>query len=518
MITAIQNLIHHRHRDHHRRHQVQPNYLDRQFGPRESHESSGRKHVVIVMNAMKEFSVATLEWVLQNIELDASCTITLLGVKPWLTYVFSCKTETDVWTANMKDLLNMKDTDEWKCSLRCQKAQELVNLCLKYGVTPQIKTEQGFPKRLLVLDRVAKAYATWVVFDRHHKKKHIEHVAKKVPCNILVMNNNGEADMIKGRSTFDSTDESLILFPASTIPTPQLILSDEYKRILNITTHFGGRIRRPTQALISQFLLPHFLRPQLSVAGKPEIKPAIKKPTPSVKSTLRTTVLCSFQVMQDAGATNEEGDKWPPWLKPLLRESFFAQCKLHADSHKSECNMYCLDCVNQPLCSLCLNHHKDHRHIQIRRSSYHDVIRVSEIQKHLDISSVQTYVINSAKVVFLNKRPQPRPGKGVMNTCEVCDRSLLDSFRFCSLGCKIAGTSRNYVRVSPENKHVMTTVWDSEDSYSSSSQGRRRSNYSSRVRSFSPSTPPPTAAGFRTAKRRKGFPHRAPMGVLVIEY
>lgn len=223
-----------------------------------------------------------------------------------------------------------------------------------------------------------------------------------------------------------------------------------------------------------------------------------------------------------AGGPDDEDNRWPPWLKPMLRESFFVQCHLHADSHKSECNMYCLDCMDGALCSLCLNHHKDHRAIQIRRSSYHDVIRVSEIQKYLDITSVQTYIINSAKVVFLNERPQPRPGKGVTNTCEVCERSLLDSFRFCSLGCKIVGTSGYFERKPkqlPEKKRpAMRSGSDSEESYSSSSHGRGNSTSHQKSHSFSPSTPPPTSVNYRVAKRRKGIPHRAPMAALLIEY
>ncbi|KAK8651948.1 hypothetical protein V6N13_141522 [Hibiscus sabdariffa] len=199
-------------------------------------------------------------------------------------------------------------------------------------------------------------------------------------------------------------------------------------------------------------------------------------------------------------------DEWPPWLIPLLQTSFFGQCKVHADAHKSECNMYCLDCRNGALCSLCLSYHRDHGVIQIRRSSYHDVIRVSEIQKLIDISGIQTYIINSARIVFLNERPQPRLGKGVTNTCQVCHRSLLDSFTFCSLGCKVVGTSRRRKKMCKEADESEGELMNTP------SVSNGSTNYNNQQISFTPSTPPPPA------RRRKGVPHRAPMGDLIIEY
>jgi hypothetical protein len=57
---------------------------------------------------------------------------------------------------------------------------------------------------------------------------------------------------------------------------------------------------------------------------------------------------------------------WPPWLRPLLSVCFFVQCRVHTDAHKSECNMYCLDCMGDALCALCLAaRHRDHHSIQV---------------------------------------------------------------------------------------------------------------------------------------------------------
>jgi hypothetical protein len=58
---------------------------------------------------------------------------------------------------------------------------------------------------------------------------------------------------------------------------------------------------------------------------------------------------------------------------------------------------------------------------------------------------------------------------------------------------------------------------DSEDSSTITSGGSEKSSV---VQSFTPSTPPATATAnsYRSAKRRKGIPHRSPFGSLMLDF
>ncbi|XP_022730038.1 uncharacterized protein LOC111285071 isoform X2 [Durio zibethinus] len=210
----------------------------------------------------------------------------------------------------------------------------------------------------------------------------------------------------------------------------------------------------------------------------------------------------------------------PPWLESLLSATFFTICPRHRDTPRNECNMYCLDCMNDAFCFYCRSsRHKDHLVIQVRRSSYHDVVRVAEIQKVLDISGVQTYVINSARVLFLNERPQPKSSsssssKGISHLCEICSRTLLDPFRFCSLGCKLVGIRKkgdtSFVLSNKNNKEEVTIQTregiTARRLPSKEEEELREGNPQEMYRTGTPIT------AHSNSRRRKGIPHRAPFG------
>ncbi|XP_058751845.1 uncharacterized protein LOC131624940 [Vicia villosa] len=137
-----------------------------------------------------------------------------------------------------------------------------------------------------------------------------------------------------------------------------------------------------------------------------------------------------------------------PWLKKLLSiTTFFTLCEVHPNVPKNECNMFCLDCNDNPFCGSCITSgHKDHNVIQIRRSSYNDAVRTTDIYKFVDILGIQTYMINNSTIVFINKRDRSHPKRnnvsnfGYMSDslCKICKRNLVDPTYFCSLECKFA--------------------------------------------------------------------------------
>ncbi|XP_040997958.1 protein RGF1 INDUCIBLE TRANSCRIPTION FACTOR 1-like [Juglans microcarpa x Juglans regia] len=142
------------------------------------------------------------------------------------------------------------------------------------------------------------------------------------------------------------------------------------------------------------------------------------------------------------------GIQKPAWLEALYAQKFFVGCSYHETAKKNEKNICCLDCCTS-ICPHCLPSHRFHRLLQVRRYVYHDVVRLEDLQKLIDCSNVQAYTINSAKVVFIKKRPQNRQFKGSGNYCTSCDRSLQEPFIHCSLGCKVDFVLKHCKDLSP---------------------------------------------------------------------
>jgi len=65
-------------------------------------------------------------------------------------------------------------------------------------------------------------------------------ITERIPYNMVMMNEEGGVDMIRGRPLIDNfPGES----PASLVPSPQLIISKELKEILEKETQEKNRMK-----------------------------------------------------------------------------------------------------------------------------------------------------------------------------------------------------------------------------------------------------------------------------------
>jgi PLATZ transcription factor len=89
--------------------------------------------------------------------------------------------------------------------------------------------------------------------------------------------------------------------------------------------------------------------------------------------------------------------------------------------------------------------------VQIRRYVYCNVVRSADIQRYIDISGIQNYIVNSTKVVFLESRPQSKTFKpNSTERCRTCRRYLREGCRYCSLYCKVSFCSGVLVNVASD--------------------------------------------------------------------
>ncbi|KAI3450382.1 hypothetical protein Pfo_007047, partial [Paulownia fortunei] len=118
------------------------------------------------------------------------------------------------------------------------------------------------------------------------------------------------------------------------------------------------------------------------------------------------------------------------WVSGLLGSKFFGSCVDHGELRKNEKNLFCIDC-NLCFCKHCVtssahDYCLHRRLLQICKYVYRDVVRLHDIQQHLDCSLIQSSHENdfsSAASKKLNIRSIPtamvecsKPHRGATTT------------------------------------------------------------------------------------------------------
>lgn len=221
----------------------------------------------------------------------------------------------------------------------------------------------------------------------------------------------------------------------------------------------------------------------------------------------------------------------------VTRPQPHAHCVGHTPSHSLACGWFTF----HPH----IPHIRVSPHPQVRRSSYHDVVKVADMARLADISGIQSYVINGSKVLFLRRRPQPRPPKGAIGAslCTICSRHLQDVSLYCSIQCKLdsqAGVKHVSLRTLATTIPSTQTQLQQQqhmhaNAHMHNSNNTSQTDSGSSATRVSPSTPSHAVLGMmrssqihihhlhssdgsesdtgsdsHMSKRRKGLPHRAP--------
>ncbi|XP_022735651.1 uncharacterized protein LOC111289044 [Durio zibethinus] len=205
------------------------------------------------------------------------------------------------------------------------------------------------------------------------------------------------------------------------------------------------------------------------------------------------------------------------WLSSLLQNKFFGPCSDHQELRKYEKNMFCIDCSLE-FCRHC-EAHSQHRSIQICKYVYQDVVRLQEMQKHLDCSKIQTYKVNGERAVHLLPRPQAKDAKPSTKSkaaaaCEGCGRYLQDPpNQFCSIACKVSAFDVKPTDQSDEMELPIQELPDLSSRDNQNSEVSTEAKQSSISSTDVSETKTLVNTSLRPRKRvnkRKGIPRRAP--------